>query len=35
MHEKELDKGHRGDKYGFLLLDTVGTSKDLEDVDTG
>ena len=24
-----------GDKYGFLLLTLVGTSKSLEDVDTG
>ena len=26
-HEKELDKGNIGDKYGFLLLTLVGTSK--------
>ena len=35
MHEKGPDKGHIGDKYGFLLLTPVGTSKVLEDVDTG
>ena len=35
MHEKGPDKGYIGDKYGFLLLTPVGTSKGLEDVDTG
>ena len=35
MHEKGPDKGHIGDKYDFLLLTLVGTSKGLEDVDTG
>ena len=34
MHEKEPDKGHIVDKYGFLLLTPVGASKGLEDVDT-
>ena len=33
IHEKELDKGHMGDKYGLLLLTPVGTSKGFEDVD--
>ena len=27
MHEKGLDKGHIGDKYGFLLLTPVDTSR--------
>ena len=35
MHEKGPDKGNVGDKYGFLLLTPVDTSKGLEDVDTG
>ena len=35
MHEKGSDKGYIGDKYGFLLLTTVGTSKGLKDADTG
>ena len=35
MHEKGPDKEHIGDKYGFLLLTPVGTSKGLEVVDTG
>ena len=35
IHEKERDKGLLGDKYGFLLLTTVDTSKALKDVDTG
>ena len=35
MSKKGPDKGHIGDKYGLLLLTQVGTSKDLEDVDTG
>ena len=35
IHEKGPDKGYIGDKYGFLLLTPVGTSKGLEDVDTG
>ena len=35
IHEKGLDKGHIGDNYGFLLLTPVGTSKGLEDIDTG
>ena len=35
IHEKGPDKGHIGDKYGFILLTPVGTSRDLEDVDTG
>ena len=34
-HEKGPDKGLIGDKYGFLLLIPVGTSKGLEDVDKG
>ena len=29
------DKRHIGDKYGFILLTPVGTSKGLKDVDTG
>ena len=33
--EKGPDKEHIGDKYDFLLLTPVGTSKDLDDVDTG
>ena len=33
MHENGSDKRHTGDKYGFLLLTLVGTSKGLEDVD--
>ena len=33
--KKEEDKGHIGDKYGFLLPTPVGTSKGLEDVDMG
>ena len=32
---KGLDKGRIGDKYGFLLLTPVGTSKGIDDVDTG
>ena len=35
IHEKGSNKGHIGDKYGFLLLPPVSTSKDLEDADTG
>ena len=35
IHEKGLDKGLIGDKYGLYLLTPVGTSKGLEDVDTG
>ena len=35
IHEKEPDKGNIGDKYGFFLLPSAGTSKGLEDVDTG
>ena len=35
IHEKESDKKHMGDRYGFLLLIPVGTNKGLEDVDTG
>ena len=33
--KKEEDKGHIGDKYGFLLLTSAGISKGLEDVDMG
>ena len=29
------EKGHIGEKYGFLMLTPVGTSKGLEDVNTG
>jgi len=35
MHEKGPAKGHICDKYGVLLPTPVGTSKSLEDVDTG
>ena len=35
IHEKEPDKGHVDHMYGFLLLTLVGTSKTLQDVDTG
>ena len=35
IHEKGSDKGHVVDKYGFILLTLVGTSKGLEDVDMG
>ena len=35
IHEKGPDKKNIGDKYGYLLLTPVGTSKGLEDVDTG
>ena len=35
IHEKGPDKGLMGDKYGLLSLTPVGTSKGLEDVDTG
>ena len=38
IHKKGLDKGHTSsisDEYGFLLLTPVGTSKGLQDVDTG
>ena len=35
MHEKGPNKALIGDNYGFLLLTPVGTSKGLEDVDTG
>ena len=35
IHEKIPDKGHIGDKYGYLLLTPVGARKGLEDVDTG
>ena len=35
IHEKRPDKGHIGDKCGFLLLTPVGTSRGLEDFDTG
>ena len=34
-YEKEPDKGHLSDQYRFLLLTQVGTSKGLENVDTG
>jgi len=27
IHKKGSDKGHLGEKYGFLLLTPVGTSK--------
>ena len=33
IHEKGPDKGYIGDKYGFLLLTLVGTSKGLKDVE--
>ena len=33
--EKGPDMGHIGDKYGFLLLNSVGTSNGLKDVYTG
>ena len=35
MHEKGSDKGLISDENGFLLLTPVGTSRGLEDVDTG
>ena len=35
MHEKGSDRGYIGDKDCFLLLTPVGTSRGLEDVDTG
>ena len=35
IYKKGPEKGHIGDNYGFLLLTPVGTSKGLEDVDTG
>ena len=35
MHENGSDKGLIVYKYGFLLLTPVGTSRGLEDVDTG
>ena len=35
IHAKGYDKELIGDKDGFLLLTPVGTSKGLEDVDTG
>ena len=35
IHEKVPDKGLISDKNGFILLTPVGSSKDLEDVDTG
>ena len=35
IHEKGSDKGHIGDKNGFLLLTPISTSRGLEDVDTG
>ena len=35
MNEKGPDKGLIGDKYGFILLTSVGSSKGLEDVDAG
>ena len=35
MQEKGPEKELLGDKYSFLLLTSVGTSKGLEDVDTG
>ena len=35
IYEKELDKEHIGDMYGFFMLTPVGTGKALEDVDTG
>ena len=34
IHKKGPDKELIGDKYGFLLLTSVGTSKGLKDVDT-
>ena len=33
IHEKGPDKGHIGDKYGFLLLTSVATSKGFGGVD--
>ena len=35
IYENRPGKGHIGDKYGFLLVTTVGTSGGFEDVDTG
>ena len=35
MLEKGSDNGYIGDKAGFLFLTLVGTSRGLEDVDTG
>ena len=35
IYEKQPDKGHIGDNYGFLLLTPVGASKGHEDVDMG
>ena len=35
LTRKGSDKGHIGDNYGFLMLTPVGTSKRLENVDTG
>ena len=35
LHKKVPAEGFIGDKYGFILLILVGTSRDLEDVDTG
>ena len=35
IHEKGPYKGHIVDKCGFHLLTPVGTSKGLEDIDTG
>ena len=35
MHEKGPYKGLTSDRYGFLSLIAVGTSKSLQDVDTG
>ena len=35
MHKKGSDKGIISDENGFILLPPVGTSKGLEDVDTG
>ena len=34
-HIKGTDTALIGDKYGFLLLNTVGISKGLKDVDAG
>ena len=35
IHEKGSGNGHIGGKNGFILLTPVGTSKGLEDADTG
>ena len=34
IHDNGPDKGHIGDKYGFLLLITAATNKGLKDVNT-